>query len=164
MAVVVNNFNLGVFSLLAIFLMVLCYYLKPEDEFYVWSYSLTPAKFLLEKLKTAYLFTFYLYLPILLLLCITSLSSLRGSFLPYLRSNPPLNDLFFGNIGLLFLVILMGYLYLTAIILAKYSAYTNEMEIKEALLLFICLIVPPVLLVVIPYFANRAVVRLKAIL
>ena len=55
-AVIADNFNIGVFSLMLIILTVLCYYLKPENEYYVWSYSLTPVKFLIEKIKIAFLF------------------------------------------------------------------------------------------------------------
>ncbi len=108
-AVAVDNFNLGVFSLAIIFLSVLCYYLKPENEYFVWSYSLTPAKFLVEKIKTAFIFSLYLCLPVLLVLSI----------------------FYVEHLGALLLFTLLGYLYLAAIIMAKYAAYPNEMNVVQ---------------------------------
>ena len=141
-AVTVDNFNLGVFSLILIFLTVLSYYLKPENEFFVWSHSFTPVKFLVEKIKTAFLFSFYLCIPVLILL---------GVF-------------YFENLGILLLVTLSGYLYLTTLILSKYSAYPNEMDLVQAIIISVCLVFPPMLIVVIPFFANKSVNKLKEFL
>ena len=69
-AVAVDNFNLGVFSLMLIFFTILSFYLKPENDYFVWSYSLTPSKFLIEKIRIAFLFSFYLCSPVFLLLSI----------------------------------------------------------------------------------------------
>ncbi len=141
-AVAVDNFNLGVFSLMLIFLTILGYYLKPENEYFVWSYNLTPGKFLIEKIKTAFLFSFYLCLPILLLL---------GIF-------------YFENLGILLLFTLLGYLYLTMLILAKYSAYPDEMDLVQAIIMMICLVFPPMLIVFIPFFTSQSVNKLKELL
>ena len=141
-AVAVGNFNLGVFSLMLIFLTILGYYLNPENEYFVWSYSLTPAKFLIEKIKTAFLFSFCLCLPVLFLL---------GIF-------------YFEHIGILLLCSLLGHLYLTTLILAKYSAYPNEMDLVQAILMVICLTFPPMLCIVIPFFASKSINKLKAFL
>jgi hypothetical protein len=141
-AVMVDNFNLGFFSLMLIFLTVLSYYLKPENEFFVWSYSHTPAAFLVEKIKTAFLFSFYLCIPILLMLSI----------------------FYFEYIGVLFLFILLGYLYLTTLILVKYAAYPNEMTLVQAIIISITLAFPPMLIVAIPFFARQSVNKLKVFL
>ena len=141
-AVMVDNFNLGIFSLLLIFLTVLVYYLNPENEYFVWSYSLTPARFLIEKIKTAFLFSFYLYSPVLIMLSI----------------------FYFENLNVLFFFALLGHLYLTTIILAKYSAYPNEMDLVQAIIMTICLAFPPMLIVAIPLFASKSVNKLKAFL
>jgi len=141
-AVVVNNFNLGVFSLMLIFFMVLGYYLKPENEYFVWTYSFVPAKFLIEKIKTAFLFSLYLCLPVLFLLSI----------------------FFFEYIGILLLCTILGYLYLTMLILAKYSAYPDEMDLVQAIIIAICFAFPPILIVVIPFFASKSVNKLNEFL
>jgi len=141
-AVTVNNFNLGIFSLILIFIAIFSYYLKPENEYFVWSHSLTPAEFLIEKIRAAFLFSFYLCIPILTLLSIFC----------------------FENIGILFLFTLLGYLYLTAVILAKYSAYPDEINLAQAIMMIICLVFPPMLIAVIPFFANQSANKLKEFL
>ena len=141
-AVAVDNFNLGAFALLLIFLPVLGYYLKPENEYFVWSHSLTPAKFLVEKIKIAFVFSSCLCSPVLILL---------GIF-------------YFENLGVLLLCILLGNLYLITLILAKYSAYPNEIDFAQAIIMAICLIFPPMLIAIIPFFASQSVNKLKVFL
>ena len=141
-AVVVDNFNLGMFSLILVFLTILTYYLKPENEYFVWSYSFTPAKFLIEKIKTAFLFSFYLCSPIFILLSI-----------------------FFENFGIMFLFTLLGYVYLTILVFLKYSAYPNEIGVLHSLILVACFLFPlPMLVVVIPFSAVKSVNNLKEFL
>jgi hypothetical protein len=141
-AVTVNNFNLGVFALMLILFTVLSYYLKPENEYFVWSHSFSPTKFLIEKISVAFLFTFSLCTPVLILMSI----------------------FFFDNFAVLLLFALLGHLYLAAVILAKYSAYPNEMELTQAILMTICISFPPMLVVVIPFFAHKSVIKLKSYL
>ena len=141
-AVTVDNFNLGVFALLLIFLTVLGYYLKPENEYFVWSYSLTPSKFLIEKVKTAFVFSSCLCSPVLILL---------GIF-------------YFENLDILLLCMLLGNLYLITMILAKYSAYPSEIDLARVMIMVICLIFPPMLIAMIPFFANQSVNKLKLFL
>ena len=134
----VDNFNLGAFSLIFVFIVAAHYYLKPENEYFVWTHSFTPAGFFMEKIKTALLHSFYLCLPALVLLSV----------------------FYVKYIGIVLLFMLLGYLYMTVIILAKYSAYPNEIKI-EGIILAGCLIIPPLLLVAIPYFARKSTNRLK---
>ncbi len=141
-AVVVDNFNLGVFALLLIFFTIFCYYLKPENEYFVWSYSLSPARFLIEKIRTAALFSFYLCAPILLVLSIS----------------------YVENIGILLLFAILGCLYLAAVILAKYAAYPGEISLAQAAVLGLCLAFPPLLVAVIPFFAHQSAGKLKEFL
>ena len=44
-AVAAANFNLGVFAMLLVFAITLTFYTKPENEYYVWSYSLSAKNF-----------------------------------------------------------------------------------------------------------------------
>ncbi|MEP6713815.1 MAG: hypothetical protein ABJA37_15420, partial [Ferruginibacter sp.] len=70
MAVVHDNFNLGIFSLLLFFFICCSFYSKPEEEYFVWCYNIKPKTFLLEKIKTAFLFVTALSVPILLIMSI----------------------------------------------------------------------------------------------
>jgi hypothetical protein len=141
-AVVVGNFNLGIFALMLIFLTVLSFYVKPENEYFVWSYSKTPAGFLFDKIKTAFLYVFYLCVPALLLLSL----------------------FFFEEFGILLLFTLLGYLYLTMIICAKYAAYPNEMNIAQVIIIVLSFVFPPLLLVFIPFLANQSIYKLNGLL
>jgi hypothetical protein len=140
-AIAVDNFNLGMFSLALIFITTLTYYLKPENEYFVWIYSLTPLKFLRSKIGTAYRYAFYLSLPVILML---------GAF-------------FFEHIGVLLLFTLLCNLYLTLIILAKYYAYPHEMNLAQAIITGLAFAFPPLLLAIIPFFACQSVNSLKTL-
>lgn len=142
MAILVDNFNLGAFSLILIGLTCLSYYTKPENEYFVWSYSLSPKQFLQSKIKTAILNFSILVLPNILGLMI-----------------------FFSGerelLGGIYLLCLIG---LITTILAKYAAYPEEMGLPQSILLIMSLIVPPVVLITIPYFYFQSIQKLNTIL
>jgi hypothetical protein len=141
-AISVDNLNLGIFALLLVFLVSVTYYVKPENEYFVWSYSTTPHKFLLEKLLTATKYSFFSATPI----CIGLIA-----FYP-------------GEAGFILLFLLIGLSFLWTIILAKYSAYPNEMNLPEVILIAICMYFPPGLLAVIPFFYTKSVTKLNTLL
>jgi len=160
-AIVVDNFNLGMFALMLIFLTVSSYYLKPENEYFVWSYSLTPARFLVEKMKNAFLFTFYLCSPILILLSIFNFENLDALLqVTYLGSYA----FIFENIAALLLITLIGFIFLITVILAKYSAYPYEINLAQAMMIVFCFIFPPLYILVIPFFATQSIHKLKRFL
>lgn len=141
-AVSVNNFNLGIILLMFCFAIIMSYYTKPENEYYVWSYNLNARQFLFEKIKFAILFSTFLSLPIVLILGIS----------------------FYQNINILFLFILIGYISLIAMIVSKYSAYPSEINLPQGFLLAAGFISPFLFLLLIPYFFIRAIKRLKFLL
>jgi hypothetical protein len=145
---------MGIFALMLVFLTVSGYHLKPENEYFVWSYSLTPAKFLIEKIKTAFIFTFYLSFPVLILLGIFGCGSLQITYLGSYAFD-------FENIAALLLVTFVGFLLLATVILAKYSAYPNEIGLFEAMVMVFGIMFPPLLIVVIPFFVERSITKLK---
>ena len=141
-SILVGNFNLGVASMLLIAVVILSYYSKPENEFYIWSFNLSARDFLINKIKTGLLYFTFLSFPILI--------SLIG---------------FFPNeTSTLIVFLLLGYVYITTIILAKYSAYPNEMNLPEGMLIGISLMFPPILLGIIPFFYTKSIKQLKPIL
>jgi len=142
MAVVVNNFNLGVFSLMFVFVICISFYAQPENEFYVWIFSSSAKGFLFHKIKAALIYSTLLCLPLAV-----------GLGLFY-------NENLLVIIGFLFL----GYLYLVTVILAKYSAYPEKMNVPQALFIAFSVLFPPLLLAVIPFFYLQSVQRLNDIL
>ena len=157
-AVTVDNFNLGIFALMLIFLTVSGYYLKPENEYFVWSYSLTPAKFLIQKIKIAFLFTFYLSFPVLILLGIINFENHDALLQITYLGNYAFD---FENIAALLLVTFVGFLLLATVILAKYSVYPKEIGLLEAMMTMWCFMFPPLLIIIIPFFAKKSIRKLK---
>ncbi|MDX9905127.1 MAG: hypothetical protein RBS55_00925 [Bacteroidales bacterium] len=142
MAVISGNFNLGIASLIMVFLVCYSYYLNPENEFYVWIFNSRPGIFLFGKIKTALLYATFLTLPVSLVLS------------------------FFYSDKILIIAAfqLLGYIYLAAVILAKYSSYPHPMNLPQFILLVISAWFPPLLLAIIPFFCRKSSIRLKTIL
>lgn len=138
----VDNFNLGIFSLLLIFFVVIGFYLKPENEYFVWSFALTPKQFIIEKTKPALFFTSMLCLPIVLSLSI---------FYP-------------ANIGSLLVFYFVSCIFLMTIIFAKYAAYPYEMNIPEGIIIAISIAFPPLIIAFAPYFYIKSINKLKRFL
>jgi len=141
-AITVNNFNLGIFAMLLIFLTSLGYYSKPENEYFVWSYKLTPNQFLKHKIKTALLFSSLLCAPVII----------------------PLAVFHFEGIDSLCLFYSVGCAFLITIILAKYSAFPNEMNLTQGILIAFSLYFPPLLVALIPFLYKQSINRLKPLL
>jgi hypothetical protein len=142
MSIIFGNLNFGIFSLLLAFLIFLSFYGNPENEFYVWIFSLTPHKFLIQKIKTALLFSTILSLPITFSLSV----------------------FFYSNIFIIIGLQVLCYLYLTTFILAKYSVFPNQMNLPQLILLALSVGFPPLLLVLIPFFYTKSINRLNALL
>lgn len=141
-AVSVNNFNLGIFAMLLVFATTLSYYTKPENEFYVWTYNVNARKFLAHKIKTALRFSALLALPIATVLVICY------------PQNTAIVSLFF----------LVGWAFLVGIIVSKYSAYPDEINITQGILLAFCIWFPPILLLLIPYLFKKSENNLSRLL
>lgn len=138
----VINFNLGVFSMLLMFLVTLSYYSKPEKEFYVWVHADTPKSFLMKKMIIATKNSTLLTIPISLGLLI---------FYP-------------TEYNLILLFLFIGILFLWTMVLAKYSAYPSEISLPEGIIIAFALSFPPLILLVIPYFYTKSIKNLRRIL
>jgi hypothetical protein len=141
-AINVDNLNLGIFAFLLVFLTSLSYYLKPEQEYYVWIFAETPKRFLKNKVFNAIRNASILVAPIVVNLLI---------FYP-------------NESELILLFFIIGLLFLCTIILAKYSAYPSEMNIPEGILIAFSLYFPPLLLAIIPFFYSKSINNLKYLL
>ncbi|NCU32613.1 MAG: ABC transporter permease [Candidatus Moranbacteria bacterium] len=141
-AISVDNLNLGVFAMLLVYLTALSYYAKPENEFYVWVHADTPKSFIYKKLKVAARNVFILNLPILMGLLI---------FYP-------------NEFSLIILFYFIGQFFLWTLILAKYSAYPQEISLPEGFLLAFSIYFPPLLIALMPFFYSKSINKLKMIL
>lgn len=141
-AIRVDNFNLGIFSMLVVFAVSLSFYSNPEEEFYVWNFSMNPQRFIRQKLKMACIQVSLLVFPIAVTLSV----------------------FYFELVLYVLLFLLLGYCFLMTMIVAKYSVYPNEMSLLESLLLVFCVPCPPLLLFVFPYFYSKSKEALKSYL
>lgn len=142
MSLAFHNFNLGIFSLVLIFLLCLSFYSEPENEFYVWIHKLKVNEFLFDKIITAILFSTIISLPITIALLICYQTNIKAVF---------------GFQAL-------GYCYLVSVILAKYAAYPKKMNLPQGILLALSITMPPLLLAIVPLFYIQSKKRLKEIL
>jgi hypothetical protein len=142
MSVLVGNFNLGIFSLLLVFFLSASFYANPENIYFVWIYNLSPGKFLVEKIRTAFWFSTTLSLPATMVM---------GIF-------------FFIDIYILLGFQFLCYIYLATMILAKYSRFPERINLPELAIMAFSLWFPPILLGIIPFFWIKSLKRLKEIL
>jgi hypothetical protein len=142
MAIVSDNLNLGIFSIILIYLVSMSFYLHPENEFYVWIYNKTPARFLAGKAVTAIKSSAIFSLPVSFVLILI----FREDYL------------------LIILFLILSNIYLVTVILAKYASYPGQITLPYILILALSVWFPPLLLAVIPYYYHRSVKQLKEIL
>ncbi len=138
----VDNFNLGMFSILALFVVCMGFYTQPEEEFYVWIHHHSTSTFLFSKVKTALMNASLLSAPLVLILL---------GFYPM-------------NGGYIALFVLITFVFMIAVVLAKYAAYPNEIQLIQVFFLGISIPAPFLLLLFIPLFYNQATNRLKSYL
>ncbi len=138
----VGNFNLGIFAMLIIFLSQISYYYHPENEHFVWIHQCTPRTFLRKKISTAILYCSLSVSPIILLLII-----MRPEFY-----------------YIIIITMIIGYIYLISIILAKYSNYPLRMNIPQELFITLGVFFPPLLFFIIPFFYKQSIKKLSAYL
>ncbi len=138
----VNNFNLGAFSLIALFFMLLNYYSKIEDSYYVWIYKKSSKDFIVNKIKIGITYGIILSLPI----CIA------------------LSVFFNTYILIIFSFQLGGLFYLAQAIVAKYSIFPEEVNIPIRILIVMSMFFPPFILITLPYFYSKSIEKLNAVL
>lgn len=136
----VENYNLGIFSLLVVFVLCMSFYAKPEPLYYIWIHSKSPEEFLTDKLKTAIKYSSSLVIPMVIALSVFfSIEKLQ--------------------ITLVFMV--LGYAFLALTILGKYGNYPSQVPIFQMLAMLVCLLFPPLLIIVLPFFYKRALNNLS---
>lgn len=142
MSIIVNNFNLGIFSLIVALLGCLTYYTTSEKEFYVWIFSLSPKEFLVYKLKNIIQYSTLLCLPIIVSLSLC----------------------FYTKIDIILGFQCLGYLFIFTTMLAKYSVFPEKINMRFAVVFAFIVWLPPLLLIIIPYLYIQSTKKLKEIL
>jgi hypothetical protein len=137
-----KNNNLGIAAMLFVFALCISFYNAPEKSIFVWIYKASPKQFINQKISIGLKYSSFLTLPILLFLCVVS----------------PEN----ADVYLLFQ--LGGYAFLIAVIIAKYASFPEQISMPHGIVIAVCLAMPPLILLVIPFLFNKAVLNLKSIL
>jgi len=141
-AVQVDNFNLGMSAIVLVYIICFSYYTNPEPSFYIWVFNKNPRQFIWLKVKTIILYSTALSLPVTVALL---------SFYP----EKVLIAIVFQLVGILLIVALM---------LSKYAYYPTDTNITGGILFGACVLFPPLILLVIPYFYVRSIEKLSAYL
>ncbi len=137
-----QNSNWGIVAFVFLTLLILNFFSKPEDEIFVWNYSKKPSSFLFHKILQSTRQSSLLMVPMIVALLFVYPQD-------YIK--------IISFLGLAFV-------YIITIILAKYSAYPNEMNVPQGVLIAMSLYFPPMLIVVIPYFYFQSSKNLHFIL
>lgn len=141
-AIVVNNFPLGLIAMIFVALTCFSYYVTPEKQFYVWVFCCTSRAFLWDKAKVALGYTTLLCLP---LACLLAMG-------------------FPDQILIIFGVLSLSYVYVMLALFSKYANYPKEIILPEILIIIVSMVLIPLLLIVLPYFYMRSEKKLKTIL
>ena len=141
-ALSVGNFNLAIFAYLTTLMVCMSFYSGEDPLFYVWIHSQNSKVFLKNKVKTAILYSLYISFPIGVLLI---------SFFPF-------------RALIIILVTLFGFLYILLGVIAKYANYPNQTNLLQILTMAIGMVVPPFLLLLIPYFYRKSAKKLSVYL
>lgn len=141
-SVIVGNYNLGVFSLILIYLISLSFYNKPEPLYFVWVHSCSTKAFLKRKILIAVKYVTFLAVPIAIALVLF---------------NP-------SNVLIIVAVLVIGPLYTVLSLLAKYAYYPSEINIIPALSIALSIVIPPLVLFAIPFFYRQSLNNLRPVL
>lgn len=141
-AVIVSNFNLGLFALLLTICLCISFYTKPEPIFYVWIFSSNSKIFLLNKIKIAALYTAIVCFPI----------------------TATLSIFYVEYIYIICTVQLLGILIVVSSLLGKYVVFPSEINLQQIFAIVLSAIFLPLLLFVIPVFFIQSTKRLSNIL
>ncbi|WP_075344515.1 hypothetical protein [Tenacibaculum agarivorans] len=138
----VKNFNLGIFSLLLLFVLLISYYTKIENRYFVWMFKYTPKTFLIEKIKTGVIYALFSSAPIVVSL---------GVF-------------FYDYIGIIIVVQLLCFLYLIQAIIAKYCDFPMQITLPNSMIFGMSMSFLPLALLTFRYFYRKSIQNLTSVL
>ena len=129
-----QNFEVGIFALLLLALICASFYSETEKEYFVWVHAFSPQHFLFHKIKIAVFYLSLLIIPIFLAM----LWAFPQQFVYILGAQ------------------IIGYLYIVAFVLAKYTHFPDNIDLVHGLFLTIGIFFPPFLLLCIPLFYAQS--------
>ncbi|GAA4111924.1 hypothetical protein GCM10022393_09960 [Aquimarina addita] len=141
-AVYVNNFNLGIFSVILSSLICSGFYGTSDPLYYIWIHNMKPKEFLIYKMKIAVIYSFLLALPIILILAVA----------------------FWNQLFIAMGFEILGIIFVLLYVLLKYAFHGEGVILLQGLVGVLCLLFPPALLIVVPYFYTKAIRNLNTIL
>ncbi len=141
-AVIKGNFNLGLFSIVSVFLICSSYYMKRDSEFYIWIHAMNSKEFLKNKIVVALQYSIVLTIPLLITLSV----------------------FYFDQIQAALLFFILGEMYLIMYVLMKYAFQYEGVEVFQMIIGGLCFLFPPIMVIAIPYFYKKAVDNLNLIL
>lgn len=138
----VGNENLAYASMGFIHMLSISFLMSPEDQHFVWISNASAKTFLWKKILTAIICASLLTIPGLLAVLI--------AFPHY-------------YLAAIFIYI-VAYMWISTMILAKYSVFPKEMNLPQAIILGVSFLFPPLLIYTIPSFYRKARKQLELIL
>lgn len=138
-AISVNNYNLGLVSMMAVFVMAMSFYTPPESSYFVWIFRSNAPSFLNKKAVDALWNSILLTAVFLVLLLI----------------------FFSEKYGISLLCWALGLFAIQVILMAKYATYPYPINLFQTVLLALCLYFPPLLLFIIPFFIKKSIRQLN---
>lgn len=140
--IIKDNFNLSLSSLFIQSLIGMSFYNKPDNKYLVWIHKHQPKSFLFHKLKIAFRHFSWLNIPVVLTLCIYQPNAYY----------------------MIIISLILCYLFLSLIVLAKYAAFPEDINMAQGILLAISIAFPPFTLVLIFHFYKKAIHQLTPVL
>jgi hypothetical protein len=138
----VENYNLSAFSLGLIFFMTMMFYANQEVKYFIWIYDKSVYNFIKHKFMTGAKYSLTAALVIIISIC---------WFAPQ-----------FWYIVLI--IVVCGLANLLNIIIIKYGVYPKEYGLFDSLAIVLCIIMPPLLLLTIPYYYKKLSTSIKPLL
>ena len=142
MAISVGNYNLGAFSFLVLLATIMAFYDDDEDTYLVWMHSHKERDFLLYKSKIALIYSSLTLLPAVVLMI----------WVFHLQWMATL------------IIFLFCLIYVVFFVVVKFAFYGRPLSIGTVLMLLSPFLLPPILVLLLPYYFRRAERHLITIL
>ena len=136
-----NNPNLGVAAVLLPVLISMSYFNYREPAYFIWIQSASPGDFLIRKATTSSIYAALLAAPAFIILAFGHLRQF---------------DMFL-------LALLLGLAFLWGVIFAKYASFPLEISIPHSMMIALCIMLPPLILVIAYFLYKKAVATLNAL-
>lgn len=139
MAILYDNFNLGLFALMITVLTTLGFYNTVEPGQYLSMYNKGAESFLWHKVSIAFKHLLLLLTPILIMLTFV----------------------FPQELQIVFLCTFLGCCYILMMIIAKYKSYPKDIDLLTSIVLTLSIVIPVFMLFTIPFFYKKSVQNLQ---